>query len=368
MNWYVFIATLALFIIVIAYVCRSRMDISKLAFACICLVLFFFMAFRADSVGADTINYVNIFKNINDPKTIGILSSNINAGKFYMKTENGYVLYNAFIKLFANSPHTITFVNSLVIIALLLITIKNQSPDILLSIWLYITLGVFQTEMNMARNAIGILLCYVGFKYIRERKFVKYLLVVLLATSFHFTSILFLPLYWLCKIKLSAKNISIGFVAIMAVSVASSLLKRFLLIIVPDIYRVYIGTETVDFSGYILGIFYLALIAFVMFCIGKRNRLSSINSNIIGSWAIILNLAFFYIGYSFDFGTRVAALFGPYLIIAIPQLINSGIENQKKKDIVTWLVYLLCGSQYIMRLMINNIGGTMPYRFIFDRR
>ncbi len=323
------------------------------------------MAFRADTVGADTIQYVNIFKNINRPDSIGVLYSNISVGEYYVKEENGYVLYNVLVKFFVSLPHAITFTNSLVIVTLLFITIKKQSPDMLLSIWLYITLGVFQTEMNMARNAIGILLCYIGFKYIKERKLAKYLIIVLLASSFHFTSILFLPLYWLSEIELSAKNISIGFILIMAISVFSSFLKRFLLFIVPDVYIGYIGMETIDFSGYILGIFYLGLVVFVLLFMDKNNRLNSINSNSIGSWAIILNLAFFYIGYNFDFGTRVAALFGPYLIIAIPQLISSGIDNQKKKDIVTWLVYLICGCQYIMRLTINNIGMTMPYRFAF---
>ena len=363
MAWYIFIAALVLFMIVITHVCRTRLNISKLTFICICFILFFFMAFRADTVGADTINYVNIFRNINYRRLDGLLYSNVNLGDYYVKVENGYALYNIIINFFSDTPHTITFVNSLLIIVLLFAAIKNQSPDILLSIWLYITLGVFQTEMNMARNAIGILLCYIGFKYIKERNFIKYLIIVLLATSFHFTSIIFIPLYWLAEIKLSAKNISIGFIVITAVSMASSIFKRYLMFIVPTAYRIYFEKETINLSSYILGIFYLILIVFVICCIDSQKRLDSINSNGIGSWAVILNLAFFYIGYNFDFGTRVAALFGPYLIIFIPQIINLGINNKNKKNLITWSVYILCGVQYIMRLTINNIGSTMPYQF-----
>lgn len=47
-------------------------------------------------------------------------------------------------------------------------------PNAMLSIWLYLTLGVYQTEMNVARNAIAILLGYTAFHWIKERKFAPY--------------------------------------------------------------------------------------------------------------------------------------------------------------------------------------------------
>ena len=55
----------------------------------------------------------------------------------------------------------------------------------MLSIWLYLTLGVYQTEMNVARNAIAILLGYTAFHWIKERKLAPYFLQILMAVSFH---------------------------------------------------------------------------------------------------------------------------------------------------------------------------------------
>lgn len=83
----------------------------------------------------------------------------------------------------------------------------------------------------------------------------------------------------------------------------------------------------------------------------------------IGVWMLMLEMLFFCIGYDVAAETRMAALFGPYLIIFIPRLIETGIESKSMRLNVIALVMVLSGMQYIVRLQINNIGSTMPYQF-----
>lgn len=85
----------------------------------------------------------------------------------------------------------------------------------------------------------------------------------------------------------------------------------------------------------------------------------------IGVWILMLEMLFFCIGYDVAAATRMAALFGPYLIIFIPRLIESGIESKSVRLNVIALVMVLSGMQYIVRLQINNIGATMPYQFFW---
>lgn len=85
----------------------------------------------------------------------------------------------------------------------------------------------------------------------------------------------------------------------------------------------------------------------------------------IGVWMLMLEMLFFCIGYDVAAATRMAALFGPYLIILIPRLIESGIESKSVRLNVIALVMVLSGMQYIVRLQINNIGSTMPYQFFW---
>lgn len=85
----------------------------------------------------------------------------------------------------------------------------------------------------------------------------------------------------------------------------------------------------------------------------------------IGVWMLMLEMLFFCIGYDVAAATRMAALFGPYLIIFIPRLIESRIESKSVRLNVIALVMVLSGMQYIVRLQINNIGSTMPYQFFW---
>ena len=85
----------------------------------------------------------------------------------------------------------------------------------------------------------------------------------------------------------------------------------------------------------------------------------------IGVWMLMLEMLFFCIGYDVAAATRMAALFGPYLIIFIPRLIETGIESKSVRLNVIALVMVLSGMQYIVRLQINNIGSIMPYQFFW---
>ncbi len=172
---------------------RRRKNFTRMALLFSCLILWIFMAFRGQSVGADTKVYCRVF-------TSGA----------YATLEKGYVIFNKALRLVFSSPQTITIANSTVLLVLLYKTIRRMSPIPLLSIWLYVTLGIYQTEMNLMRNAMAIMLCYYATQYIPQRRAIKYILCVLLAMSFHLSSCLFLPVYWLSnKARITRRKLTV---------------------------------------------------------------------------------------------------------------------------------------------------------------
>lgn len=366
MGWYIFILLLICFFVILSHQKTRYKNFNQVCFVWACLLLLFFMACRAPSVGADTIGYYRIYQNADLIEFSGFFSNVYS--KRYLEMESGYVLYNYLLHLVFPNPQAITVVNSMLIIGLWYIVIHRDSPNPMLSIWLYITLGVFQTQMNMARNAISILMCYYAVKFIQKRELGRYLLVVAVAMTFHLSAMFFIPLYWLPNFNFTYRRLFVSTVAVIVASTMVRVLEPLVYMIVPAKYSAYFAADREDlgFGTFILGLFYFLLAAFVFILSDEKTRIAAVNKNSIGTWTVFVSLGLYLLGYSFSFGTRGAALFSPYLCIFIPQQINSGIKNRKKRQLVSAFVYLLCAAQYIGRVCINNIGMTMPYKFFWS--
>lgn len=67
-------------------------------------------------------------------------------------------------------------------------------------IFLLIT-GTLFVFLNTQRQAITFFLCLYSIRFIQTKSFAKYLLLILVASGFHYTSILLLPLYFIANVK-----------------------------------------------------------------------------------------------------------------------------------------------------------------------
>ena len=79
---------------------------------------------------------------------------------------------------------------------------------------------------------------------------------------------------------------------------------------------------------------------------------------------LVVNLCFFGLNIGLGYASRMAALFGPYIIILIPRLLTLIPDRVRRMDTAR-LLMALCFVQYVLRMCINNIGGSMPYTFFW---
>ena len=84
----------------------------------------------------------------------------------------------------------------------------------------------------------------------------------------------------------------------------------------------------------------------------------------LGIIMLTVNLCFFGLNVGLDYAARMAALFGPHVILLIPQMLSL-IESRTRRENAALLVAAVSGLQYILRMCVNNIGGTMPYGFFW---
>ena len=143
-------------------------------------------------VGSDYFEYERLFNEINATDT--------NRYEFL------FSLLNRFIYKLGMPFHGFIVIAALIFVILVILAIHRDSPYIALSIFLLFSMSFFFQSLNIVRQMVGCAICLYSIKYIEEKKIIKYVTCMVLAFGFHSTSIIFIPVYFLFKIKLDLKK------------------------------------------------------------------------------------------------------------------------------------------------------------------
>ena len=333
-----------------------------------CVILWFFMAFRDIAVGVDTKYYSYVFtqfKEIPFSKVFSAVTYADETRTWTFDFEPGYRLLNKLLSLFSNSPQAITILNSTIIMILWYNLIRKESPDFMLSIWLLLTMGIYQTEMNVTRNAIAILIAYNGFGYLRTGKPWHYAVVCIFASLFHVTALLFLPLYLLVRrVKVTPRMAMILIGAACLAGLLFLFVGQRLFVLFPERLAKYLLKDNENIFSLLVGFLNggVFVLTWLLLPIERRHEVWSRYR--LGVMMLSINLCFFGINIALRDASRMAALFGPYIIILIPRMLLLIPKRNHRRDAAR-LIMLMCGIQFVLRMLVNNIGGTLPYEFFW---
>ncbi|MGG1676530.1 EpsG family protein [Neobacillus sp. NRS-1170] len=168
---------------------KPQKKIENIWFFSVSFVLFLFAALR-DGIGFDFKNYRKIFRLVKHHESVW----NIEPG-FYL------------INYLCGNFHWVIFISALLAIPLKIFVINKYSEDKLLSLFIYFT-GVFiMYDMGVIRQGISIAIAFFSIQYILNRSLIKFLAVILLASSFHVTALVFIPLYFISSSRFTRKAI-----------------------------------------------------------------------------------------------------------------------------------------------------------------
>ena len=367
MLWYLIICALMLYPYAIAragsLTCRKTKHIALMN---ACLILWFFMAFRAVSVGVDTKYYAYVFSQFDDIPFSQVFTAVTYATEkesWAFDFEPGYRLANKLLSLFFTDPQAITVFNSTVIMTLWYFLIKRDSPNFLLSVWLFITLGIYQTEMNVTRNALAILIVYNAFPYLRRRELPKYLAACVFASLFHIAALVMLPVYFLVwGVKLTPGRAAALVGLFCVLGLVFPYISPYLSALLPARFAKYFQGNNEKLSSLIVGVLNGGFFLLTLWLLPRKHRPQVFTRERLGVMLLTINLCFFGLNIGLADASRMAALFGPYLVILIPRMLSLIKHHEHRRD-ATALIVALSGIQYVLRLLINNIGGTLPYAF-----
>ena len=116
-----------------------------------------------------------------------------------VSTEFLHTVYRKLVMSVFQEPQVYFIITAFFIVGVFVLIYKKYSPDITFSIVaFYCVFGYFSSN-NITRQYIAIAITMLSWKYIIEKKPIKFYFCVLLASGFHMSAIVVIPLYHLAS-------------------------------------------------------------------------------------------------------------------------------------------------------------------------
>ena len=311
-------------------------------------------AFRNYSVGSDT---------------GGTYYSIYNAILYYPNTvvrDYGFKLLTKIsILLFSNYTGLLITTSSLFCICSFS-AIYKESKNIPFCVYLFYAMNVFFISMNMIRESITISLFLLSISYLKEKKFLKYLIINLIGTSIHTSGFIYIVFYFIYHyVKIDIRKIVY---AIIIFLLFDTLIVKYLIRMLSKIkyfnsyFSWYLTSKynSGEFS-YISFFISLAIILLLLFLAKKHNNKDDYKISLLFSTLSLLVLS---LSSSLPLMQRTSWLFSFPLYIYLPNVIES-VENTKLKLGIKTGVIILYTLYMVMLIFIKHYHEVVPYVSIF---
>lgn len=111
------------------------------------------------------------------------------------------------VYIFSQDGAAFIFVTAALTVSLFLFTMAKYTDDFFFCVMLYIFTSCWSGCFNGVRQYLAAAILFAGHRLILERKFIKFCIVVFIASSFHVTALIMLPMYFLITQVLDLKKI-----------------------------------------------------------------------------------------------------------------------------------------------------------------
>ena len=331
----------------------NKNDRAKKTFLLCCgAVLFFMIAFRNQYVGTvDSHRYYNNWLFLRDlPRSM--------LGNYLQNSEmdTGYlVVVWALSHIFPNPQFVFIFSAILFVIAVCNFIYKN-SEDVCLSVVMFVCLGLYTFMVQGLRQAVAMCICLFALELYKNKKYVRFVLLVLLATLFHKTAIIFLLVGFLRLLKMEWKSYTFVGLASATVLAGSGYIVEWSKVLFKE--ETY--TTAAQAGGFIAtAIYVLILVVSFIFATKKQKKEDDFT-------------LFFYITYMGFFSyllryvelailERISYYFLFGQIILLPKIL--GNFDNKVRNIVKTIVIILCVLLLAYRLSTSDLT---PFVFFWQ--
>ena len=233
------------------------------------------------------------------------------------------------------------------------ILVKKESPNLLLSVIVFFTMGFFNFSMHGVRQSLAMAFIMLTFFPLKEKKLLKFLLLVFIASLFHKSAAIFVVAYPFCKLGFNMKTavLYLGLIAILMIY-GDFIIRWFATeaSVYDERFASYAeSTKSLTYSGFIQLCLYLVLVFMNLRRFLSADPTASMMISLL-VLAIIFQVFAVFIAEMF----RVAMYFSSFLVILVPRLLQTYPPSNRKM-----VTYILC-ALLLLYFYMN------PYKLQYD--
>lgn len=265
--------------------------------------------------------------------------------------------------------------------------IYRHGSDVVLETFLFVVSFCFMMYMNIIAQAVALSVFLCGIDYLKQKKFLKYVLVVLLAASMHISAIVLLLLIPLSYLKVERKNVIRFMIVLIVVLVTYNKVFEIAANVMPEFTR-YLEEGNVHGQATTLGTFVLSLIMIYAGCfvaylvlvysnrqlaersytiqLRKKGYVEQISTNLL-AYCTMIAVCSRFASLQIAVSSRVGYYFCIFAFTLLARSLDSYFGDRDRK-IVKLLIYAVLIVYFCVFAPVFgpiNYGGV-PYEFFWN--
>lgn len=280
---------------------------------------------------------------------------------YYM--EYGFYAFCKIISVFGGTCRTMMVLTSAFTVFAMCRFLYKNSENLLFSTLVLLSYPYFYTSFDLIRFYLALSVVLLAYDFVTTRRFIPYLVCIIIATLFHKTVIIMLVLYWLPKVKWNSFSFAITGALTVILLVFPHRIAAFFSMVFND-YESYVsGSNSYwigDFSGGIKTVLmYLVLLVISFIAYQNKSKTDQYNNQCLGFMILEAAVALVFTRASIAIRCLVALL--PFMSISISKLTDDdGCYNQRTQFFLRYVTVMICFA-YHTYLILNDWQNIVPY-------
>lgn len=278
--------------------------------------------------------------------------------------EIGIYLLNKIARLLGGY-HMFLFLTATIILSCIYYVLYREKEKVSITIGIILFLFLhYATSFNIIAQYIAVSIVFIGYKFVIEQEGKKFFVTVLLASLFHNTALLVLPIYLIWSKKKNklihpALLILIVGIFILLVFNYQKIIEFLATLQGMEMYGIY--TE-VKVTGSNRDLF-VKLLIFLIVLIRYRKLILYDNCNKLYILLMFLNIIFAFTGFTSPFIKRMGLYFEIVQIFVLSSFIET-FEIKKEKRVIIYASILCSILLFVLIFYVLGQANIIPYRII----